>query len=142
MIVSSRRGQCGRFGCPGPVIPEKRPENIDTTAGQGDDGLAVGSALAALLQVVVAVGALTHHAGLRRQIEYVPKNAAVASRTVQIPGPTSGVVGNRNEPRRSPSATPMAVSLAAGLLDVFDPFGHRGELGSGQPGQGAAPALP
>jgi hypothetical protein len=28
------------------------------------------------------------------------------------------------------SAAPVAVSLVAGLLDVFDPFDHRGEVGS------------
>ena len=34
------------------------------------------------------------------------------------------------------SAAAVAVSLVAGVLDVVDAFGHRGEVGAGQTGQG------
>src|SRR3954454_6298936 len=40
-----------------------------------------------------------------------------------------------------PAAASVAVSLVAGVLDVPDSFGHRGELGAGQPGQGGVSEL-
>jgi hypothetical protein len=60
----------------------------------------MGAASAAFLQVVVAAGALAHHAGLRGQVEHMPQRAAVAAGLVQIPGAAAGVVGDRDQAGR------------------------------------------
>jgi hypothetical protein len=39
------------------------------------------------------------------------------------------------------AAAPVAVPLVASVLDVPDAFGHRGELGAGQAGQGGVSEL-
>ena len=49
----------------GSFVAEQGPEDVDAAAGQGDDGLGVGASVGAFLQVVVTVGSLAHHAGLR-----------------------------------------------------------------------------
>ena len=41
MLLSSRLSCRGRFSCPGPVVPQQCPEDIDAAAGEGDHGLGV-----------------------------------------------------------------------------------------------------
>ena len=65
MVLSSRLSECRRCRGPGPVLAQQCPQDVDAAAGEGDDGLAVGGASCAFLEVVVAVGAGAHHAGLR-----------------------------------------------------------------------------
>ena len=52
MTLSSRRG-CSR-GLVGGVVAEHGPQNVEASAGQGDDGLGVGLALGSLAVVVDA----------------------------------------------------------------------------------------
>ena len=65
MVLSSRLSELGRYCGVGAFVAEQGPENVDAAAGQGDDGLGVGPSVVAFLQVVVAVGSVAHHAGLR-----------------------------------------------------------------------------
>jgi transposase-like protein len=66
MLLSSRLSELGWCCCPGSVLAEQRPKDVDPAAGEGDDGLAVSAAVGSFLEVVVAVRAGSHHAGLRR----------------------------------------------------------------------------
>src|SRR5215217_2865229 len=67
MLLSSRLSELGWRCCPGSVLAEQRPKDVDPAAGEGDDGLAVSAAVGSFLQVV-AVRAGSHHAGLRREV--------------------------------------------------------------------------
>ena len=97
MLLSSRLSELGRRCGPGSVLAEQRPKDVDAAAGQGDDGLAVGAAVGSLLEVVVAVRAGAHHAGLRREVEDVSQRAAIAQRAVQVAGAPAGVVRDGHE---------------------------------------------
>ena len=65
MGLSSRLSEARWCGGPGPVVAQERPEDVDATAGEGDDGLVVGAILGTLLQVVVPIGSGPDHACLR-----------------------------------------------------------------------------
>src|SRR5688500_3541214 len=86
MLLSSRLSELGWRCCPGSVLAEQRPKDVDPAPGEGDDGLAVSAAVGSFLQVVVAVRAGSHHAGLRREVAHVPERAAIAQRAVQVAG--------------------------------------------------------
>ncbi len=64
MMLSSRYGGHGGLFGKRSVVAEQGPEDVDAAAGEGDDGLGVGAAVRALLEVVVAVGSGPHHGGL------------------------------------------------------------------------------
>ena len=59
------------------MIAQERPQDVGAAAGERDDGLLVGAALGAFLQVVVAAGPFAHHAGLRGQVEDTSQRAAI-----------------------------------------------------------------
>ena len=64
MVLSSRLSERGRYRGVDAFVAEQSPQDVDAAAGQGDDGLGVGSSAVAFLEVVVAVGSVAHHAGL------------------------------------------------------------------------------
>src|SRR5688572_25304615 len=86
MLLSSCLSGLGWRCCPGSVLTEQRPKDVDAAAGEGDDGLAMSAAVGSFLQVVVAVRAGSHHAGLCREVADVPERAAIAQRAVQVAG--------------------------------------------------------
>jgi transposase InsO family protein len=72
MVLSSRLGDECRWCCGvDTFVAQERPQHVDASAGQGDDSMGVGASVCSLLEVVVAVGSVAHHAGLRGQIEHV-----------------------------------------------------------------------
>ena len=97
MLLSSRLSELGWRCCPGSVLAEQRPKDVDPAAGEGDDGLAVSAAVGSFLEVVVAVRAGSHHAGLCREVADVPERAAIAQRAVQVAGAPTRVVRDGHE---------------------------------------------
>ena len=70
MMLSSRLSECGWRWCR-VRLSRSRAQGRRAAAGEGDHGLAVGAAVVAFLQVVVAVRSGAHHAGLRGEVENV-----------------------------------------------------------------------
>src|SRR5215204_2291712 len=97
MLLSSGLSELWWRCCPGSVFAEQRPKDVDAAAGEGDDGLAVSAAVGSFLEVVVAVRAGSHHAGLRREVADVPERAAIAQRAVQVAGAPTRVVRDGHE---------------------------------------------
>jgi hypothetical protein len=86
----------------GPVVAQECPQDVEAAAArERNDGLVVSAGVLALFQVVVPAGPVTHHAGLRGQIEHAAQRAAVTAGLVQVPGLAPGVVGDRDQAGRS-----------------------------------------
>ena len=89
-----------RGGGESPVVAQEGPQGVGPAAGQGDDGLDVFAALAALLEVEVPVRSFADDAGLCGHIEHSSKAATVALGAVQIAGAASGVTRDGHQPGR------------------------------------------
>ena len=64
MLLSSGFSEWWWVRGPGALVAYECPEDIDAASGESDDGLGVGAALVAFLDVEVAVRSGSHHAGL------------------------------------------------------------------------------
>jgi len=96
-MLSSRVGDGGWLFGEGSVVSQESPEDVDAAAGESDNGLGVGTAVLALLEVVVPVRTGPHHGGLRGQVEHMPQRSAVAAGLVQVARASAGVVRDRHE---------------------------------------------
>ncbi len=84
------------------VVAQQFPQDAGASAGQGDElsrqlGLDVFAALAALLEVEVAVGPFADDARLRGHVEHAAQASAVALGAVWVAGPAAGATWHGHE---------------------------------------------
>lgn len=97
-MTKSRGLRDRRNGGEDPVVAQEGPQGSGPSPVQGDDGLDVCAALAALLQAEVPVRPVADDAGLGGRVEHPAQAAAVALRSVQVPNPTPRVARDGHEP--------------------------------------------
>src|SRR6185437_9942379 len=87
-------------GGEGPVVAQQCPQDADSSAGEGDDGLDVLEAFGSLFEIEVAVGSVADDAGLRGEVEHPAQCPVVALGPVQVAGAPAGVARDRHQPGR------------------------------------------
>src|ERR1700761_2278376 len=94
-MTSSRRllRLPGRGGLVGAPVPDECPQDVDTAAGEGQDGLGVLLALGALAVVEPARFVAGGDAEQRRVVEDPVEAAVVAPGAVQVAADPPGVPG-------------------------------------------------
>nr|AAG02348.1 putative transporter [Streptomyces verticillus] len=108
-MMKSSRLRDRQLGGEDPVVAQESPQDAGPTPCQGDDGLNVFAALAALLEVEVPVRPLPHHAGLGRHVEHSSQAAAVALGPMQVASATTGVAGDGHQAGRRGQVTGVGV---------------------------------
>src|SRR6202040_2270008 len=97
MIKSSRCGRCGRLlGGELAVIAEQGPEDVDESAGEGEEGLGVDESFGAFAIVIAARGSVGAKAGQRGQVEHSSQSAVVTFRATQVTGDSAGILWHRD----------------------------------------------
>src|SRR5271165_7423956 len=97
MKLSSRRGvRCG--GLIGPVVAQHGPQDVEASAGQGEDGLGVGFAFGTFAVVVGARGRVGADGDLGREVAGAQQASVVAAGSFEVAADASGITGYRCQP--------------------------------------------
>src|SRR6478735_10175210 len=102
MTMASRNSDCGlKFS----VVPDQRPDDVDESAGEGDEGLGVDLALSSFALVKGFGGSVGADRGERGEVENPTQPAVVPLRAVQVVLHPTGIARHRGEPgvRREPA---------------------------------------
>ena len=90
MTMSSRGGDCGlKFS----VVADQRPDDVDESAGEGDEGLGMNLALGSFAVVKGFGGSVGADRGERREVDHPAQPAVVPLRAVQVVLRPPGIAG-------------------------------------------------
>src|SRR3954454_12829644 len=120
MTLSSRRGlRCGGLICR--VVAQHRPQDIEASACQCQDGLAVALTFGAFAVVVGARGRVGSNAGQCRQVAGSQQPTVVAAGPLKVAADAAGVTRYRGQPGDTGEAVNRVegVHVAAGGGEEF-----------------------